>query len=103
MAHPGVDHLRPASRGAVAHAIAVGAKVGAALDHLARYSELRLPPVVAAVDSAAPRIAWMQQGLSTSAGWRSAYQSVVQSQTLPAMSYKPYPFGGKDPAGVVVP
>ena len=32
VAHPGVDHLRPASRGAVAHAIAVRAEVGAALD-----------------------------------------------------------------------
>ena len=58
MAHPGIDHLRPASRGAVAHAIAVGAKVGAALDHLAGYSELRLPPVVALAYSATARITW---------------------------------------------
>ena len=63
MAHPGVDHLRPASRGAVAHAIAVGTEVGAALDHLARYPELRLPPVVALADSATARIAWNAAGL----------------------------------------
>src|SRR5688500_16308363 len=56
VAHPGVDHLRPASAGAIAHAVAAGTEVGAALDHLAGHSELRLPPVVAGVDGAASRI-----------------------------------------------
>ena len=42
VAHAGVDHLRPAGRGAVAQAVAVGAQERAALDHLARHPELRL-------------------------------------------------------------
>ena len=42
VAHAGVDHLRPPRGGAVAHAVAVGAEVRAALDHLARDPELRL-------------------------------------------------------------
>ena len=49
VAHPGVDHLRPAGGGAVALAVAVGAQVRAALDHLAGDAELRLGRVVAAL------------------------------------------------------
>ena len=46
MAHAGIDHLRSAGGGPVAQAVAVGAQKRAALDDLARYSELRLPRVV---------------------------------------------------------
>src|SRR4029453_5538832 len=63
MAHPSIDHLRPAGGWAVAHAIAVGAEVGAALDHLAGYPELRLPAIVAVAYGAASRIAWDAAGL----------------------------------------
>ena len=73
MAHAGVDHLRPPCGRPVAHAVAVRTEVGAALDHLAGHSELRLPPVVASVDGAASRItrnsagsvdfAWMAIGV----------------------------------------
>ena len=31
----------------------------------------------------------------------SSYQSVVHCQTLPAMSYNPYPFGANVPTGAV--
>src|SRR6185436_15274116 len=33
--------------------------------------------------------------------WRSEKRSFVHSQTLPAMSTRPYPFGGKLPTGDV--
>ena len=56
MAHAGIDHLRTAGGGPVAHAIAIGAEIRAALDHFPRHSELGLPAVVAVVDGAASRI-----------------------------------------------
>ena len=102
MAHAGIDHLRPARGGSVAHAVAVGTQIRAALDHFAGDPELWLPTVVAVSEVAAARVRGMQQGLSTAAGCRSAYQSVVHS-TLPAISCSPYAFGGKEPTGVVVP
>src|SRR4029079_4427387 len=42
-----------------------------------------------------------QHGLATSSGWRGTYQSAVHSQTLPVMSKRPKPFGGKLPTGEV--
>ena len=57
MAHPGVDHLRPAGRRAVSLAVAVRAEERPALDHPARHPELRLARVVAALDLRAARVA----------------------------------------------
>ena len=68
VAHAGVDHLGAPGRGAVAPAVAVGAQEGPALDDPARDGELRL----AAGPGSPPR--------------SPPYQSVVHSQTLPAMS-----------------
>src|SRR5436190_4156198 len=56
MAHPGVDHLRPARRRSVAQAVAVRAEVGSALDHLATDAELGLRGVVALLEVSA---AWI--------------------------------------------
>ena len=53
----------PAGGRAVAQAIGVGTKVGAALDDFPRHARLRLSPVVALLDSAAPRIAGDAAGL----------------------------------------
>src|SRR4029453_8354403 len=58
MAHASIDHLRPARGRQVAHAIAVGVEIRAALDQFPRHSELGLPAGVAFVGGAAPRITW---------------------------------------------
>src|SRR4030095_14977545 len=42
-----------------------------------------------------------QHDLTTSSACRGTYQSEVHSQTLPAMSNSPYPFGGNEPTGEV--
>src|SRR3954452_22606515 len=56
MAHPGVDHLRPAGRRPVTQAVAVRAQVGSALDRLATDAELWLRGVVALLEVTAARI-----------------------------------------------
>src|SRR5215472_7580435 len=56
MAHAAVDHVRVARRRAIAPAVIGRAKKGAALDHLARNSELRLGGVETGLYRAAPRI-----------------------------------------------
>ena len=43
----------------------------------------------------------MQQAFGASASWRDDHQSEVHSQTLPIMSWRPYPFGGKAVTGEV--
>src|SRR5690242_13795723 len=53
-----VDGLRAARRRAVAHAVAVGAQEGAALDGAAGDPELRLGWIVTLVQSDAARVAW---------------------------------------------
>jgi hypothetical protein len=63
VAHASIDHLRPARGRPVAHAIAIGAEIGAALDYLAGHSELRLPPVIAGLHDAAPGITRNAAGL----------------------------------------
>src|SRR5271154_1754007 len=40
-----------------------------------------------------------QQLLISSSARRGTNQSDVHSHTFPAMSYRPYPFGGNDPTG----
>ena len=51
---------------------------------------------------AGPRgLAGAQQGCSATSAWPTANQSVVHSQTFPAMSNRPKPFGGKLPTGAV--
>ena len=102
MAHAGVDHLRPPGGGPVAQAVAVGAEERAALDHLARDPELRLRGVVAA-STLPPRGLSAHSRLVRVVRMAGAYQSLVHSQTLPAMSYRPNPLGGKEPTGAVVP
>ena len=73
-------------RGSVPLAVAVGAEERPALDHPARHPELRLPPVVALLDRPPRGLRGMQQGSVWPRPWPSAYQSVVHSQTFPAMS-----------------
>ena len=101
VAHAGVDHLGASGRGSIALTVVVGAEERATLDDLARDAELRLLGVEARFD-VGPAGWWARSTASSaSSGWRCEYQSVVHSQTLPAMSYSPNPFGGNDPTGAV--
>src|SRR5438874_2217516 len=47
-------------------------------------------------------LAGTQQGLDISGWCRALNQSIVHSQTFPAISNSPYPFGGKAPTGEVL-
>ena len=63
-------------------------------------AELGLGRVVALLEARAARVDRHAAGLRPgSSGWRLAYQSPVHSQTLPAMSRRPSPFGGYEPTG----
>ena len=42
-----------------------------------------------------------QHGFVFSGEGLAEYQSLVHAQTFPAMSYRPYPLGGKEPTGDV--
>ena len=71
----------------VAAAVVGRAEVRAALEHLARNSDLRLAGVVALRPRGPPRgFSGMQHAFGASAACFGEYQSVVHSQTLPIMS-----------------
>ena len=102
VAHAGVDHLRPARRRPVAQAVAVGAQVRAALDHLAADRGTAAGP--GRSSARGPRRAGCSGRSRASRrrrGARLVHQSSVHSQTLPAMSKRPKPLGGKLPTGAV--
>ena len=73
----------------------------AAFDDATRDVLTGLTRVVALSGEVTRGLAGTQQGLATASGCRGTYQSEVHSQTLPVMSERPYPFGGKLPTGEV--
>ena len=103
MARRGINRLGNTCRRAITQAVVGRAQVRATFDNLARNPELRLSGIVtfgwrddARIDCRATA------GLDHFVGVaRHKNQSQVHSHTLPAMSYKPKPFGGKDPIGEV--
>ena len=97
-----VDRFREARGRSVPTAVVGRAEMRAALDHLAWNPDLRLTGIVAVALLWPPRIVRRAAGLrQPGLDAQATYQSVVHSQTLPIMSWSPYPLAGNAPTADV--